>query len=151
MLNIGLKKIIGLGGMGGLLIFLLPSGLPATILSILLIFVWLPLLILEVFDRIDKIEWGKNRSPLNTMTRVLLATPKALLGLVSIFLGAGIVVWVFYNVFIERQPLYTGPDSIYSLASFGIGPALIFVGRYWFVSAIKKYERNLDQNLLSYE
>ncbi len=151
MLNISLKTLFGAGGICGLLIALLPYDLPVTIIGILLIFIWLPLLILEVFDRIDKIEWEKNGSTLSTMTRILLATPKVLLGLVSILFGVTISVWFFYNVFIERQSLYTGPDMVYSLASFGIGPALIFVGWYWLASAFKKNERNGDEKLLSYE
>jgi hypothetical protein len=151
MLNISLKKLMGVGGICGLLITYLPYDLPGTIIGILLIFIWLPLLILGIFDRIDKIEWGENRSTLSTMTRILLATPKAVLGLVSILFGVTIVVWVFYNVFIERQPSYTGPDMVYSLASFGIGPALIFVGWYWLASAFKKNEGNVDEKLLSYE
>jgi uncharacterized membrane protein YfcA len=142
MLKISLKNIIVAGAIGGLLIKFFPYELPVTIVGILLILIWFPLLILGVFDRIDKIEWVENKSTPSTMMRILLATPKALLGLVSILFGVSIVVWVFYNVFIERQPLYTGPDLVYSLSSFGIGPALIFMGRYWIVSA---FDKNADK------
>jgi hypothetical protein len=151
MLNISLKKLIVVGGFLGFLIAFLPYDLPVTIIGILLILIWLPLMILGVFDRIDKIEWGKNRSTLSAMTRILLATPKALLGLVSILFGVAMIVWVFYNVFVERQPSYTGPDSVYSLSPFGIGPTLIFVGWYWLASAFKKNEKNVDEKLLSYD
>jgi hypothetical protein len=142
MLKISLKKLIMAGGIAGLLIYFMPWDLPGTIIGILLIFIWFPLLILGVIDRIDKIEWEKNGSSLSTVMKILLATPKALLGMVSVFFGGAIVVWVFYNVFIERQPQYTGPDMVYSLVSFGIGPALIFVGKNWIVSAFKKNETN---------
>ena len=138
MTKISLKNLMVAGAIGGLLIVFLPYELPVSIVGILLILIWLPLLILGVFDRIDNIEWGENKSALSTMMRIFLATPKALLGLVSILFGVAIVVWVFYNVFIERQPSYTGPALVYSLSSFGIGPALIYIGRYWMVSAFDK-------------
>ncbi len=74
-----------------------------------------------------------NLSRLVLTLGMLLGVPQALLGIISITLGAAIVVWVIYNSFIERQSEYTG-----GFLTFGIGPALILVGWYWLRQAFSR-------------
>jgi hypothetical protein len=54
--------------------------------------------------------------------------PIRLLGAVSALIGVALVVWVVYNIFVERQAAFTGIHSVFQLA---IPLLLIAVGLRW--------------------
>jgi hypothetical protein len=62
----------------------------------------------------------------------VLSIPQALLGFLTAAIGVAIILWVLYNLLVERQPQFTGGLSL------GIGPALAIVGYWWMRSAFKK-------------
>ena len=47
------------------------------------------------------------------------------LGVIAVSMGAAILLWVGYNLFIERQPVAEGrspiPALIFSVAAIGVG------------------------------
>jgi hypothetical protein len=64
------------------------------------------------------------RSSLHTIAAFL----KLLLALLTVFIGAAIVLWVCYNELIQRLPEYERPPLV---GVFGIAPIMILVGLYW--------------------
>jgi hypothetical protein len=42
-------------------------------------------------------------------------------GFLAMLIGFGVAVWIFYNLFVERQPGYTGRASLFPLAMIGCG------------------------------
>ena len=70
----------------------------------------------------------------------LFRVPLALFGLVSLVIGMAIIVWVLYNVFVERQRQYTGPRFILGLGSFGIGAPLVVYGWVTLRSAVRRIQ-----------
>lgn len=63
---------------------------------------------------------------------VLMGVPQALFGIASVVIGVGIVGWVLYNTFIERQPEYPG-----GLLTFGMGPGMAAFGAFLVVDALR--------------
>ena len=53
---------------------------------------------------------------------------RLLFGSLAVIIGVAIILWVCYNLFIERQPEFTGSSL---LPSFGIGAAMVAVSVYW--------------------
>ena len=53
---------------------------------------------------------------------------KLIFGSLAVLIGVGIIVWVCYNEFVERQPEYPGTSW---WQPFGVAPAMIGVGVYW--------------------
>jgi hypothetical protein len=49
-------------------------------------------------------------------------------GILAVFMGTAIILWVCYNALASRRPEYTGTHL---LTPLGIGPALIGIGVYW--------------------
>lgn len=64
---------------------------------------------------------------------IVMGVPQALLGLTCFVWGAGIVLWVLYNVFVERQPGF--PSLVLGL---GVGPGLIAFGLGWLIHAFRR-------------
>ena len=97
--------------------------------SAVILIVWLVLLIpLDIVTVIDRY---RTTDKDNILTKQGLLLTKVLilcLGLCSIIIGASIIVWVLYNIFIERLPEYSGPRTI--CGGFGIGPSLCAYGMY---------------------
>jgi hypothetical protein len=71
---------------------------------------------------------------------VLFRLPLAVFGLVCLVVGVGIICWVLYNVFVERQEEYTGPSFITGLGSFGISVPLIAFGWFTLRSSFRRKE-----------
>ena len=90
-----------------------------------------PILVLSMVDALRSIRRERSASKPTKALAVLLALPSLLMGLVALSIGVSIVLWVLYNVFIHREPEYTGPTLVYSLGSFGIGVPLIALGVRW--------------------
>jgi hypothetical protein len=61
-------------------------------------------------------------------------------GMLALCIGTAIVLWVCYNLFIERQPEFSG-NSV--LPSFGIGPVMIAVGVYWLRSLRRSRQKDV--------
>ena len=53
---------------------------------------------------------------------------KLLFALLTVFIGAAIVLWVCYNELIQRLPEYERPPLV---GVFGIAPIMILIGFYW--------------------
>ena len=104
-----------------------------TLWFVLFIFVGLPIFFMSWIDVGKSMRETDNPSRLIATLGMLFGVPQALLGLVSIALGAAMVVWVVYNSFIERQAEYSG-----GFLSFGLGPALILAGWYWLRQAFSR-------------
>lgn len=103
--------------------------------TIVYIFVLMPVGILQ------SIEFYRSNDGTTLMSRVfnlLFRIPLALFGLLCVIVGAGIVCWVLYNIFVERQKEYTGPTIILGLASFGVGVPLILYGWFTLWSAFRR-------------
>lgn len=95
------------------------------ILAILAILVGVPMIIVSYLDyvrsrRARELAAGSSR----VVTRVL-STPVVLLGVVSLAFGLAMVVWVLYNLLIERQPQFSQATF---LPTLGVGPVLIVFG-----------------------
>jgi hypothetical protein len=52
----------------------------------------------------------------------------SLFGLLAVVIGGGIVLWVLWNLLIERAPEY---DRAPKFGLFGIAPALLYFGFTW--------------------
>jgi hypothetical protein len=64
------------------------------------------------------------RSSLHTVVAFL----KLLFALLTLSIGAAIVLWVCYNELIQRLPEYERPPLV---GVFGVAPIMILVGLYW--------------------
>ena len=95
---------------------------------------------------IDWFRFNESHNIVSKFGKTILRAPIALFGAVSILIGSSIILWVLYNIFVERQSEYTGPSTI--LGGFGIGPSLIFFGVYMLRLAIKKQASKDNQELL---
>lgn len=67
---------------------------------------------------------------------MIKAVAKGIFSVLAILIGSGIIVWVLYNEFIERQPEFKRPTWV---ATFGAGPAMIGVGVYWGRQTLKSF------------
>jgi hypothetical protein len=105
-----------------------------SVVLLLTLFIALPLFILYGIEAGRAIRSTENVPPTLRVIGVLLSLPQAILGLISLFLGLALVLWVAYNFLIERQPQFDGGV----LPSLGIGPALIVAGYWWLRSAFRK-------------
>lgn len=94
----------------------------ASVGCLLAVFLGAPISILSYLDFVRA---RAAASPTITPTTRVFAAPVALLGLASLAIGLALIGWVLFNVFIERQPSYTG-DAVWP--SFGVGPLLIIFG-----------------------
>ena len=95
------------------------------VLGIVYIFLLIPVGVLRM---IDFYRTNDGTNSLRRIFNVLFRVPLALCGLVCLVTGAGIIVWVLYNVFVERQKEYTGPRFVFGLGSFGLGVPLLLYG-----------------------
>lgn len=93
----------------------------------------LPFAILYWFDLGRQLRTASNPSRGVRALGIIMGVPQALFGLVCAVAGTGIVVWVLYNIFVQRQPEFTG-----GFLSFGIGPALILFGLGWLITAFRR-------------
>jgi len=59
---------------------------------------------------------------------MLTAILKGVLSVLALLIGGGIIVWVLYNEFIQRQPEFQRPDYV---PFFGIGPIMVACGVSW--------------------
>lgn len=75
----------------------------------------------------------ENPRPAVRMLGILMGVPQALFGLGCFLAGAVIVLWVLYNVFVERQPGF--PSLVLGL---GVGPSLITFGLGWVFYAFRR-------------
>lgn len=91
----------------------------ATVVVLLIV---LPVLLLRGLDRLHRI--GRHHS---LPVRALLSTPRVLLGTTSFSFGAAIVIWVLYNVLVDRQPSFPAGR----VTSLGVSIPLIVTGLAW--------------------
>ena len=91
-----------------------------------------PAIVLYWIDFGREIRNARGRGRLWVIFGILLGVPQAFFGLLSAAIGLTIVVWVLYNLLVERQPQFTG-----SFLSLGIGPALVAFGAGWLASAFR--------------
>ncbi|QSX42399.1 hypothetical protein [Shewanella cyperi] len=87
--------------------------------------VLLPLLVLMSADALHALDvdpGGKKAA--RVAVRLIASGPVLVFGLLGIICGGAGIVWVLYNLLIERQPEFNG--SFY--AGFGIGPAVLLFG-----------------------
>ncbi len=109
-------KAFGLA-VGGTLIavasaFWMPDSDIATVVAIAAIFLGVPLCILLYRDGLRAAHADGDGSPGST---TMLALPLRLLGLIAVIAGVGTLVWLGYNVLIERQPQFTGVQTVEQL------------------------------------
>jgi hypothetical protein len=107
------------------------------VVGIVYIFLLIPIGILRM---IEFYRTNDDTTVLSRIFNVLFRVPLALLGLVCLVVGIGIVGWVLYNVFIERQKEYSGPSFIIGFGSFGVGLPLILYGWFTLRSSISRQE-----------
>jgi ABC-type phosphate transport system permease subunit len=88
----------------------------------------LPLLVLTSKDALDNIKESKNSHvAVKIIVYVCASLPALVFGLFGVVIGVSIILWVLYNVFVDRQPEFI-VTAIFG--GFGIGPALIGFGIY---------------------
>ncbi len=92
-----------------------------------------PLIILWWIDLGRELRRANSKIKWKYFLGLVMGVPQALLGLLSIVIGLGIIGWVIYNSFWEPDPHFTS-----SFLSFGIGPALILTGIAFVYDAFKK-------------
>ena len=108
---------------------------------LLMVNVWLGLgipvgLVLSVLYGLDLAQELRNAPDPSRMIRaagLLMGVPQALFGLLCLLTGMGMVAWVLYNTFVERQPQYSG-----GFLALGAGPALVLFGLGWLASAFRR-------------
>lgn len=89
--------------------------------------------ILYWLDLAQELRSRPNKSRVVLVAGLLMAVPQALFGLLCALMGIGIVAWVLYNSFVERQPQYLG-----GFLTLGVGPALVLFGLGWLASAFSR-------------
>ena|SRR5436309_49833 len=89
--------------------FWIPISDVAVVVAIASLFLGLPITILLYRDGIRAVQAGDGRA---TITTTVLSLPVRILGGTSFIAGVAILLWLAYNIFIERQPQFTGPQTI---------------------------------------
>ncbi len=95
--------------------------------------VGLVLSILYWFDLAQELRSTPNPSRVVRAAGLLMGVPQAIFGFLCALIGMGIVAWVLYNTFVERQPQYSG-----GFLTLGVGPALVLFGLGWLASAFNR-------------
>ena len=116
---------------------MVPNATVSAVLAIVYIFLLIPFGILRLIDfyRTNEGTTSSSRT-FNALFRV----PLALFGLVCVAAGVAIIVWVIYNVFIERQEEYSGPRFVLGWGSFGVGVPLLVYGWSTLRSVMRRKE-----------
>jgi len=89
--------------------FWIPVSDVAVVVAIASILLGLPITILLYRDGLRAVQTGDGRA---TITATVLSLPLRILGGTSFIAGVAILLWLAYNIFIERQPQFTGLQSI---------------------------------------
>jgi len=121
------------------LIGLLPrEHIAATVLGIAYIFLAIPFAILRVIDLYRR---NEGTTFLSRVFNVVFRVPLAFFGFVCVAAGFSIIAWVLYNVFVQRQKEYTGPNWIFGFGSFGVAVPLVIYGWATLRSAWRRKEQ----------
>ncbi|MDR2790011.1 MAG: hypothetical protein LBB59_03435 [Campylobacteraceae bacterium] len=102
-------------------------------LVIIAFIVALPLTILYLIDLGRELRDSNSTTPFRRAAGLFLGLPQAIFGLLSIIIGAAIIIWVVYNSLWQRSPNYTG-----GFLRFGLGPGLVLFGLGLFINAFKR-------------
>jgi hypothetical protein len=87
--------------------------------------VLLPILALTGKDALVYLsENSKENQYLSIGVKVIAGVPVIIFGALSLIIGISIIIWVIFNLFVERLPEFTGG----MFSGLGIGPALIYFG-----------------------
>jgi hypothetical protein len=108
------------------------------VLGIVYIFLLIPWGILRAID------FYRNNNATTLFSRIfnaLFRVPLALFGLTCLLAGLSIIGWVLYNILVERQKEYSGPNFILGLGSFGVGVPLVLYGWFTLQSAVRRREK----------
>lgn len=97
-----------------------------------------PILVLSIIDALGFLKSSPEETVFGRLLAVVLSIPAFLLGLGTFAIGASIILWVLYNIFVERQPEYTGPGILLGVASFGMGGPIAALGIWWMILAVKR-------------
>lgn len=108
------------------------------VLAIIYIFLLIPFGILRM---IDFYRSNDGTSALSRTFNLLFRVPLGLFGLVCVAVGFGIIGWVLYNLFVERQKEYSGPSFISGLGSFGVSVPLILFGWFTLRSSFRRKQK----------
>lgn len=98
-----------------------------------LFIVMLPLYILSSKDALEfisnpsKNSIFKNNISKKTFVWLIACLPVFAFGVLGVVIGTSIILWVLYNVFVERQPEFIVPALV---GGFGMGPAILLFGLY---------------------
>jgi len=107
------------------------------VVGIAYIFLLIPIGILRM---IEFYRSNDGTTILSRIFNVLFRVPLALFGLVCLVVGIGIIGWVLYNLFVERQKEYSGPSFITGFGSFGVSVPLILFGWFTLRSSFRRKE-----------
>lgn len=104
------------------------------------VFLGIPVFILCWMELGTELRAIENPGWLLRLLGMLFGVPQLLFGLIALAIGLAITGWVLFNVFIERQPEYTGGYRL------GVAPALIIAAWYWIRAAFSKAEMPEDDD-----
>lgn len=107
----------------------------STVLGIVYILLLVPFGILRT---IDYYRTNDGQTLIARLFNAVFRVPLTLFGLVCLVAGISIIGWVLYNVFVERQRDYTGPQIIFGFGSFGVGVPLVLYGWYTLRSVVSR-------------
>ncbi|MCD9097111.1 hypothetical protein LU699_15125 [Luteimonas fraxinea] len=99
-------------------------------------FTFIAAMILAIMYWLDvgaELRAAEDPSPALRILGILLGVPQALLGFTCLIAGTAVVLWVLYNLVVERQP---GFPSL--ILGFGVGPSLITFGFGWLIYAFRR-------------
>lgn len=102
--------------------------------------VMLPMYILCSKDALEFISFFSTvSSPRKAFVWLIACLPVFTFGILGSVIGAGIILWVLYNVFVERQPEFIVPALV---GGFGMGPAILIFGLYFLESLWVRRKNN---------
>ena len=96
-----------------------------SVFAILALLVGLPVVIVSGVDLMVELKSDPRRGLARRLAIVALSLPVGLLGLASLSFGVAILVWLAYNLLVERQPQFRHWNPLQPL---GIAPALMLFG-----------------------
>jgi hypothetical protein len=103
--------------------FWIPQEGVATTAGILSILIGLPICILLYRDGLRT---RKTAQPSSEVVSTVLELPMRILGAICLFTGVAILAWLAYNLFVQRQPQFTGVQTLGQL----ILPFLLIIFGY---------------------
>lgn len=113
--------------------FLFPTDAVRSTIAIVGLFLGVPLFLMGAIDLVRHLNSADTEmEPHSVFARAMTFPVRILVGLLgvcSVLFGAAIMLWILYNLFVERHEQFRGGVGV--IGGFGIAPTMMLVGAHF--------------------